>query len=91
MKTQVASRLCFVAIMNSFICYIHLTTENRLDLRQPLKILLGVVAGVMECLESKKITVIGNRYCRHSPLAGAFDQRIYLALPVKQGICCVQM
>ena len=91
MKTEMVTRFALVALFVVAIRDIHLTSENRLYLRQPLEILLSGIAGVMERLERKEVSVIGYRNCRHSPPAGAFDQGVYLALPVKQGICGVQM
>ena len=90
-KTEMVARFSLVAIFVVAIRYVHLASENWLDLRQPLEILLGGVAGVMKRLERKEVSVVGYRNCRHSPPAGAFDQRVDLALPVKQGICGVQM
>lgn len=70
---------------------VRLATKNRLDGRQPLEPLLLGVAGIIERLEGEKVAVIRDCKGRHSPPAGLFHKRVYLALPIQQGICCMQM
>ena len=90
-QAQVASRLRLVLFPVVAVRDVHLASEDRLDLRQPLEILLRGVACVVERLQREQVAVVGDRYRGHAPPAGAFDQRVYLALPVKQGVCGMQV
>ena len=90
-QTEVASSLGLVPVTVVAVRDVHLASENRLDLRQPLEVLLRRVAGVVKRLEREQVAVVGHSYRGHPPPAGPLDQRIYLALPVKQGVCRVEM
>ena len=63
-----------------------------MDARQVAVVLLLLGAAlVVERLERKEIAVVGYGECAHPQLAGAFHERNYLALSVKQGVRRVQV
>ena len=91
METEMETRLVLDALMVVVVDDIRLAAEDRLDLRQPLEILLGVAAGVVERLQCEEVSVVRDRERRHAPPARPLDKRIDLALPVQKGVGGVEV
>ena len=82
MEAEMETRLVLDALMIVVVDDIRLAAEDRFDRRQPLEILLGVVAGVVERLQRIEVAVVRDRERGHAPPARPLDKRIDLALPV---------
>ena len=85
-EANVETGLGLVAGMVVAIRNVRFAAKDRLDLRKPLEVLLRGAAGIVERLQRKEISMVRDRKRGHAPFAGTLHERIYLALPVKQGI-----